>query len=158
MLSVFKIRWSVFLSLDCKSSLLGIRLYQTNGLQTYSLSLAFLLFFNSVLWTKVFCWWSPIYQLFLLSLMLFCHLRKKFLPKQSHKDFSLMLSSWNFIFLSFPLGLLVSFIWGVSLQQTFVCLLVCKGIPRCVSATCAKTGLSSLSYLRGFVRNSLEHT
>lgn len=45
LLSVFKIRWSVFLSLDCKSSLLGIRLYKTNGLQIYSLSLAFFLFF-----------------------------------------------------------------------------------------------------------------
>lgn len=35
----------MFLSLDCKSSLLGIRLYKTNGLQIYSLRLAFFLFF-----------------------------------------------------------------------------------------------------------------
>lgn len=35
----------MYLSLDCKSSLLGIRFYQTNGLQIYSLSLAFFLFF-----------------------------------------------------------------------------------------------------------------
>ena len=35
----------VLLWLDCKSSLLGIRFYQTNGLQIYSLSLAFFLFF-----------------------------------------------------------------------------------------------------------------
>ena len=68
---------------------------------------------------------------------------RNFCLSQIHKDFSLMLSSWNFIFFSFPLGLLLSFIEGASLEQTFVCLLVCKGIPHCFSAASAETGLSS---------------
>lgn len=37
-----------------------------------------------------------------------------------------MLFFLKFYIFSFPLGLLLSFIGGVSLEQTFVCLLVCK--------------------------------
>lgn len=82
----------MYLSLDCKSSLLGIRLYQTNGLQIYSLSLAFFLFFFFFFLTvsyeqKFFVDEVESIIFFLLRLTHFCHLCKKFLPKPKSQRF-----------------------------------------------------------------------
>lgn len=90
--------------------------------------------------------------------MLFCHLRKKFLPKPKSQIFfsyAFFLKFYTFLFSIRSVTELYIRCEFRADMYVFACL---QRNTSWFSAGCAETGLSSLNSLGGFVRNSPERT